>query len=148
MEKKALEDWTLEKDFKGVKGVVDVSSFGGPTKEYQVHLDPDKLVAYGLSIAQGEQQIAQNNSNGGGRFIEQGAQQVNVQSVGLFRSVQDIEKTVIKTQSGASLRIRDVGTVVQGPKIRLGQIGRSWQHTEDEKNVIIDNPDTVEGIVL
>jgi cobalt-zinc-cadmium resistance protein CzcA len=148
MEKKALEDWTLEKDFKSVNGVVDVSSFGGPTKEYQVKLDPDKLSAYGLSIAQVEQQIANNNTNGGGSFIEQGAQQINVQSVGLFRSVQDIEKTVIKTQNGASLRIRDIGTVVQGPKIRLGQIGRSWHHTDDGKNVIIDNPDTVEGIVL
>jgi cobalt-zinc-cadmium resistance protein CzcA len=148
MEKKTLEDWTLEKDFKSVKGVVDVSSFGGPTKEYQVKLDPDKLVSYGLSIAQGEQQIAANNTNGGGSFIEQGAQQVNVQAVGLFRNVQDIEKTVIKTQNGASLRIRDVGDVVQGPKIRLGQIGRSWHHTEDGKDVIIDNPDTVEGIVL
>jgi cobalt-zinc-cadmium resistance protein CzcA len=148
MEKKALEDWTLEKDFKSVKGVVDVSSFGGPTKEYQVRLDPDKLVAYGLSIAQVEQQIASNNTNGGGSFIEQGAQQINVQSVGLFRSVQDIEKTVIKTQNGASLRIRDIATVVQGPKIRLGQIGRSWHHTDDGKNIIVDNADTVEGIVL
>src|SRR6516225_3175458 len=64
MEKKTLADWTLEKSFKGVKGVVDVSSFGGPTKEYQVKLDPDKLVSSGLSIAQGEQQIAANNTNG------------------------------------------------------------------------------------
>src|SRR5271165_5868280 len=54
MEKKSLEDWTLEKSFKGVPGVVDVSSFGGPTKEYQIKLDPDRLVAYGLSVAQVE----------------------------------------------------------------------------------------------
>ncbi len=148
MEKKTLEDWTLEKSFKGVKGVVDVSSFGGPTKEYQVKLDPEKLVSYGLSIGQVEQQIANNNINGGGSFIEQGAQQINVQSIGLFRNVQDIEKTVVKFQNGASNRIRDIATVVQGPKIRLGQIGRSWHHTEKGKNVIIDNPDTVEGIVL
>ena len=58
MEKKSLEDWTLEKSFKSVPGVVDVSSFGGPTKEYQIRLDPEKLVAYGLSISQVEQQIA------------------------------------------------------------------------------------------
>ncbi len=120
MEKKTLEDWTLEKSFKGVKGVVDVSSFGGPTKEYQVKLDPEKLVSYGLSIGQVEQQIANNNINGGGSFIEQGAQQINVQSIGLFRNVQDIEKTVVKFQNGASNRIRDIATVVQGPKIRLG----------------------------
>ena len=155
MEKKSLEDWFLEKSFKGVKGVVDVSSFGGPTKEYQIRLDPEKLVSYGLSIAQVEQQIANNNTNGGGSFIEQGAQQINVQSVGLFTSVQDIEKTVIKTSNGASIRIRDIATVTQGPKIRLGQIGRSSKPYTivDGKKVyddsrIIDNPDTVEGIVL
>jgi heavy metal efflux system protein len=145
MEKKSLEDWTLEKDFKSVPGVVDVSSFGGPTKEYQVRLDPEKLVAYGLSISQVEQQIANNNTNGGGSFIEQGAQQVNVQSLGLFQSVQDIENTVVKTSNGAPVRIRDIATVTQGPKIRLGQIGRAT-HLAD--GTIIDNPDTVEGIVL
>jgi cobalt-zinc-cadmium resistance protein CzcA len=145
MEKKSLEDWTLEKSFKGVPGVVDVSSFGGPTKEYQIRLDPNKLVAYGLSIAQVEQQIANNNTNGGGSFIEQGAQQVNVQALGLYRSVQDIENTVVKNSNGAAIKIKDIGTVAQGPKIRLGQIGKST-HLSD--GTILDNPDTVEGIVL
>ena len=145
MEKKSLEDWSLEKDFKGVKGVVDVSSFGGPTKEYQVELDPEKLVAYGLSIAQIEQQLANNNSNGGGSFIEEGAQQVNVQSLGLYSSAQDIANTIIKTSNGTPLRVRDIASVEQGAKIRLGQIGRAT-HRPDGK--IIDNPDTVEGIAL
>jgi cobalt-zinc-cadmium resistance protein CzcA len=155
MEKKSLEDWTLEKSFKGVNGVVDVSSFGGPTKEYQIKLDPEKLVSHGLSIAQVEQQIANNNTNGGGSFIEQGAQQINVQSLGLFTSVQDIENTVVKTQNGAAVKIRDIATVSQGPKIRLGQIGKSSKPYAivDGKKVyndskVIDNPDTVEGIVL
>jgi cobalt-zinc-cadmium resistance protein CzcA len=145
MEKKSLEDWTLEKSFKGVNGVVDVSSFGGPTKEYQIKLDPEKLVSYGLSIAQVEQQIAANNTNGGGSFIEQGAQQINVQSVGLFTSVQDIENTVVKTSNGAAIKIKDIATVAQGPKIRLGQIGRATHRSD---GAIVDNPDTVEGIVL
>src|SRR5208283_2252427 len=104
MEKKSLEDWLLEKSFKSVKGVVDVSSFGGPTKEYQIKLDPDKLVAYGLSIGQVEQQIANNNTNGGGSFIEQGSQQINVVSKGLYTSVQDIEDTVVKSANGAVIR--------------------------------------------
>jgi cobalt-zinc-cadmium resistance protein CzcA len=145
MEKKSIEDWSLEKAFKGVDGVVDVSSFGGPTKEYQIKLDPDKMVAYGLSIAQVEQQIANNNTNGGGSFIEQGAQQINVQAAGLFTSVQDIENTVVKTNNGAAIKVKDIGVVAQGPKIRLGQIGKAI-HREDGK--IVDNPDTVEGIVL
>jgi cobalt-zinc-cadmium resistance protein CzcA len=145
MEKKSLEDWSLEKSFKSVPGVVDVSSFGGPTKEYQIKLDPQKLVSYGLSISQVEQQVASNNTNGGGSFIEQGAQQINVQSAGLFISVQDIENTVVKTSNGAAIKIKDIATVAQGPKIRLGQIGRAI-HRVDGK--IVDNPDTVEGIVL
>ncbi|MGB7548329.1 MAG: CusA/CzcA family heavy metal efflux RND transporter [Terracidiphilus sp.] len=145
MEKKSLEDWLLEKSFKSVDGVVDVSSFGGPTKEYQIKLDPDKLVAYGLSISQVEQQLAANNTNGGGGFIEEGAQQINVQLLGLYTSVQDIENTAVKTANGTAIRIKDIATVVQGPKIRLGQIVRATHRSD---GVIIDNPDTVEGIVL
>jgi cobalt-zinc-cadmium resistance protein CzcA len=145
MEKKSLEDWTLEKAFKGVKGVVDVASFGGPTKEYQIKIDPDKLIAYGLSITQVEQQIENNNSNGGGSFIEEGAQGINVQSLGLFTTVADIENTVIKTQNGAAIHVKDIATVEQGPKIRLGQIGRAWHRPDGS---IVDNPDTVEGVVL
>jgi cobalt-zinc-cadmium resistance protein CzcA len=145
MEKKSLEDWTLEKDFKSVPGVVDVSSFGGPTKEYQIRLDPEKLVSYGLSISQVEQQIANNNTNGGGSFIEQGAQQINVQSLGLYSSIEDIENTVVKTQNGAAIKIKNIATVTQGPRIRLGQIGRA---THLPGGTILDNPDTVEGIVL
>jgi heavy metal efflux system protein len=145
MEKKSLEDWTLEKSFKSVKGVVDVASFGGPTKEYQIKLDPEKLISYGLSISQVEQQISNNNSNGGGSFIEQGSQQINVQSVGLYKTVQDIENTVVKTQNGAPVLIKDIATVEQGPKIRLGQIGRATHRAD---GTIVDNPDTVEGVVL
>src|ERR1700733_966932 len=145
MEKKSLEDWQLEKMFKQVPGVVDVASFGGPTREYQIKLDPEKLVAYGLSIAQVEQQVVNNNTNAGGSFIEQGAQQINVQSLGLYTNIADIENTVIKTQAGTALRIKDIGTVTQGPKIRLGQIGRAWHHPDGS---IIDNDDTVEGVLL
>jgi len=84
MELKSLEDWTLEKQFKSVPDVVDVVSFGGTTREYQVRVDPSKLVAYGLTIGQVEQQLANNNVNAGGSFIESGLQQINVRAVGLI----------------------------------------------------------------
>ncbi len=145
MELKSLEDWTLEKQFKSVPGVVDVSSFGGITREYQISVDPDKLIAYDLSLGQVEQQLASNNTNAGGSFIEQGAQQINVREVGLFRNVADIENTVLKTSSGTALRVKDIATVSQGPKIRLGQIGKAI-HSIDGK--VIDDDDVVEGIVL
>ena len=145
MELKSIEDWTMEKQFKSVHGVVDVASFGGMTREYQVRVDPAKLIAYGLSIGQLEQQLANNNTNAGGSFIEEGQQQINVREVGLYNNVHDIEETQIKTANGTALRVKDIATVQQGPKIRLGQIGKAI-HREDGK--IIDDDDTVEGIVL
>src|ERR1700674_51668 len=145
MELKALEDWTLEKEFKSVPNVVDVVSFGGTTREYQVRVDPARLVAFGLTIGQVEQQLANNNVNAGGSFIESGLQQINVRAVGLVTSVEDIEQTVLKTQSGTPLRVKDIATVTQGPKIRLGQIGKAVRR---EDGAVIDNDDVVEGIVL
>jgi heavy metal efflux system protein len=145
MELKSIEDWTLEKQFKSVPNVVDVASFGGPTREYQVRVQPDKLVAYGLNIGQVEQQLASNNTNAGGSFIEQGQQQINIRAVGLFTHVDDIEETVLKAQNGTALRVKDIATVSEGPKIRLGQIGKAI-HREDGK--VVDDDDTIEGIVL
>jgi cobalt-zinc-cadmium resistance protein CzcA len=145
MELKSLEDWVVEKNFKSVPNVVDVASFGGPTREYQVRVDPNKLIAYGLSLAQVEQQLTNNNANAGGSFIEAGLQQINVREVGLVRNVQDIENTVIYTKTGTPLRIKDIAAVDQGPKIRLGQFARAY-HREDGK--IIDDDDVVSGILL
>src|ERR1022692_437323 len=125
MELKSLEDWTVEKNFKAVPDIVDVASFGGPTREYQVRLDPNALIAHGLAISQVEQQLTNNNTNAGGSFIESGLQQVNVREVGLIKNVQDIEKTVITSKNGTPLRIRDIAVVSQGPKIRLGQFARA-----------------------
>ena len=145
MEQKALEDWTIAKDFKSVPGIVDVASFGGATKEYQIRLNPDKLIAYGLNISTVETQLANNNANAGGSFITAGAQQINVQAVGLYADVQQIENTVVKNSNGAAIRIKDIAVVEQGPKIRLGQVSKAYR-TSDGK--IIDNPDVVEGALL
>jgi cobalt-zinc-cadmium resistance protein CzcA len=145
MELKSIEDWVIEKNFKAVPDIVDVASFGGPTREYQVRIDPNKLVAYGLSLAQVEQQLTNNNVNAGGSFIQEGLQQINVRSVGLVDRAQDIERTVIMTKNGTPLRVKDIAVVSQGPKIRLGQFARAI-HRENGK--IIDNDDVVSGIVL
>ena len=145
MELKSLEDWVVEKNFKAVPNIVDVASFGGPTREYQVRVDPDKLISYGLSIGQVEQQLTNNNANAGGSFIEAGLQQINIREVGLVRNVQDIENTVITTKNGTPIRVSDIAVVAQGPKIRLGQFARAIRR-EDGK--LIDNDDVVSGIVL
>jgi len=145
MELKSLEDWVVEKNLKAVPDVVDVSSFGGPTREYQVRVDPDKLVAYGLSLGQVEQQLKNNNVNAGGSFIESGSQQLNVREVGQVNDVRDIENIVLTAKNGTPLHVSDIATVQQGPKIRLGQFARAI-HREDGK--IIDDDDVVSGIVL
>src|SRR6202161_1642576 len=145
MELKYLEDWVVEKSFKAVPDVVDVSSFGGPTREYQVQLDPNKLIAYGLSLAQVEQQLTNNNANAGGSFIEQGLQQINVREVGQVDKVHDIEQTVILAKNGTPLHVRDLAVVTEGPKIRLGRTARTI-HREDGK--IVDESDAVSGIAL
>src|ERR1700758_1124329 len=145
MELKSIEDWTLEKQFKSVPNIVDISTFGGTTKEFQVRVDPSKLVSYGMSIGQLEQQLTNNNVNAGGSFVETGMQQMNVRALGLFRSVQDIENTVLTTQKGTALRVKDVAEVVQGPKILLGAMARA-DHLPD--GTIRDNPDVIQGVVL
>jgi cobalt-zinc-cadmium resistance protein CzcA len=145
MELKYLEDWVVEKNLKSVPDIVDVSSFGGPTREYQVRLDPNKLVAYGLSLAQVEQQLTNNNANAGGSFIQEGLQQINVRELGLVDHVHDIEETVILTKNGTPLRMKDIAVVSQGPKIRLGQFARAIHH---EGGKIVDNDDVVSGIAL
>jgi cobalt-zinc-cadmium resistance protein CzcA len=145
MDLKSIEDWVIEKNLKAVPNVVDVSSFGGPTREYQVRIDPNKVVSYGLSLAQVEQQLTNNNANAGGSFIEEGLQQINIRAVGQVRNVKDIENTVLITKGGTPLRVRDIAVVEQGPKIRLGQFGRAI-HRED--GVLMDNDDVCSGIVL
>ena len=144
-ELKSLQDWVLEKQFKSVPNVVDVSSFGGPTREYQVRMDPDKLISYGLSIGQIEQQLQNNNVSAGGSFIEEGLQQVNVREVGLYSNVEEIAGTLIKSQRGTPLRMRDIAQVEQGRKIRLGKIGKAIHRVNGK---IVDDGDVVEGIVL
>src|SRR5579862_7204563 len=145
MELKSIEDWVIEKNFKAVPNIVDVASFGGPTREYQVRVDPNKLISYGLSIAQVELQLTLNNANAGGSFVEAGLQQINIREVGLVRGVHDIEDTVLLTKNGTPLHVKDIAVVAQGPKIRLGQFARAIRH-EDGK--LVDDDDVVSGIVL
>jgi cobalt-zinc-cadmium resistance protein CzcA len=145
MELKTLADWFVLNQLKSVPNIVDVNIFGGPTREYQVQIDPGKLVSYGLSLSQVEQALANNNTNAGGGFIERGQQALNVRAVGLMQTTDDIAATVIKSINGTPIRVRDIGVAVQAPKVRLGQLGKTIHH---EDGTVIDDSDVVEGIVL
>jgi heavy metal efflux system protein len=145
MNLRSIEDWTLYKEFRKVPNVVDVSDFGGTAREYQVRVDPNKLISYGLSISQVENQLSANNVNAGGSFVEEGMQQLNVRALGLYRSVQDIENTVLSTSKGTPVRVKDIAVVEWGPRIRLGHMARA-DHRPD--GVIVDEPDVIQGAVL
>ena len=145
MELKTLQDWVITKQLKSVPNVIDVSIFGGATREYQVQVDPNKLIAYGLSIGQVEQALANNNVNAGGSFIERGGQAVNVRAVGLVESTVDIDKSCSRRKTEFPSACSDVAHVQQGTKIRLGQLGKAIHHDLDK---VIDDPDVVSGIVL
>jgi heavy metal efflux system protein len=145
MDMRSIEDWVLLKEFKSVPNVVDVSDFGGTAREYQVRVDPEKLISYGLSIGQVEQQLANNNINAGGSFIESGMQQVNVRALGLVRNSQDVEQTFLTNKAGTPIRIRDIAEVGWGPRIRLGHMARATHRAD---GVIVDEPDVIQGGVL
>ncbi len=145
MSLKSLQDWVIYKQLKSVQDVVDVSTFGGLTKEYQVQLNPDELVDYGIGLPQVEQALTNSNVNAGGSFIQNGQQQINVREVGLVQHNQDVRRVALKAQNGTPIYVSDIGKVDQAPKIRLGQIGKA---THKPNGAIVDNPDTVEGIVL
>ncbi|HEV3278577.1 MAG TPA: CusA/CzcA family heavy metal efflux RND transporter [Terriglobia bacterium] len=145
MDIKSLQDWVLVNQLKSVPNIVDDAIFGGTTREYQVQVDPNRLIAYGLSLPQVETAVANNNVNAGGSFIEHGEQAFNVRAIGLVTQTDDIANTVIATVNGTPVRVRDVATVVQGAKIRLGQTGRAAREPDGS---VKDDPDVVQGIVL
>jgi len=144
MEMKMLDDWVIHKHLLSAPNVVDADGLGGTTREYQVRIDPDKLVSYGLGLSAVEGQLGSNNANAGGSFLQLGLQQVNVRVLGLVQNVEDIRRTVIKVQNGTPLRISDIAIVEQGTKVRLGRVGNAI-HRADGK--IIDNDDVVMGSV-
>src|SRR5262249_16878212 len=144
-ELKALQDSYLERQFKSVANIVELSGFGGLTREYQVRIDPNKLLSYGLNIRQVEQELAANNDNIGGGSIERGDQAFNIRAIALVNTTDDIADVALTQRNGTNVCVRDVAAVVEGTKIHLGKIGKTI-HREDGQ--VIDDDDLVEGIIL
>jgi len=136
MDLKVAQDWILERQFKQVPGVIDVVSFGGPTKEFHVDLDPNKLVAFNVSISQVMAAIANSNSNVGANYLELGVQSYNVRGIGLFRDTQDIANVAVTAKSGTPVYLKQLGEVSIGAKVPMGRVGKD------------EDPDVVQGVVL
>jgi heavy metal efflux system protein len=133
---KTLEDWVLERRFKAVPGVIDVTGWGGKTKTYDIAIDQRKLIGYGLSVPQVLQALANANINVGGQTVNFGAQSAVVRGVGLIHSADEIRQTLITNNQGAPVLIGDVARVTIGNLPRLGIAGFD------------DVDDIVQGIVL
>ncbi len=140
-ELKALEDFVVERRYRTVPGVADVNGFGGPTKQYQVLIDPAKLKAYGLNLSQVYTALSNSNQNAGGGYIEHGQELYIVRGLGYLHTLDDIGGIAVDTRNGTPIRIRDIGTVQIGEKQRLGRVGQLIPGQPD-------NDDAVEGILV
>jgi cobalt-zinc-cadmium resistance protein CzcA len=133
---KTIQDWILERRFKAVPGVMDVSGWAGLTKTYEITVDLDKLLAYGLTLPQMLQTLNNSNINVGGQTINFGPQAAVVRGVGLIHTLDDLRNTMLMSNNGSPVYVKDVATVIVGHKPRLGIVGQD------------DDEDIVQGIVL
>lgn len=135
--RKEWEDWYLERKFKSVRGIVDSTGFGGPTRVFWVELDPNKMKAVNVTVPTVENAITSSNGSTGGSFIVRNGQNFMVRGIGLLRNVEDIENVVLaSSKDGPPILVKNIARVSIGDKVRLGQVGKN------------DDDDAVEGIVL
>ncbi len=133
---KTIEDWILQRRFKAIPGVIDVSGWGGKSKTYDVSIDLRKLSGLGLTLPQVIQVLGNSNINVGGQTIDMGAQSAVVRGVGLIHSMDDIRNTMLASHNGSPILLRDIATVTVGHLPRLGIAGQD------------NDDDIVQGIVL
>ena len=133
---KTVQDWILQRRFKSVPGVVDVTGWGGKTKTYDITVDLDRLLAYGLTLKQVLDGLNNANINVGANTVNIGSQSAIVRSVGQIKSLDDIRNTLLTATNGTPVLVGDVATITVGNQPRLGIAGQN------------DDDDVVEGIVL
>jgi len=133
---KTLQDWVLQRRFRAVPGVIDVTGWGGKTKTYELQVDFNKLIAYGITLPQLLQTLGNSNINVGGNTVNIGSQAAVVRGVGLIRSIEDLRNTMLTQSGGNPVLVKDVASVMVGNQPRLGIAGQD------------ENDDIVQGIVL
>jgi Cu/Ag efflux pump CusA len=152
----ALQDWVLEREFRRVPGVVDISPAGGIVKRYEIHADPDRLKRYGVTLAQLQTALAESNRNVGGDYVEQGKSALTVRGIGLFGGADPVKKALgLKTAGGAAAmlrseearRIREIRNLViasvDGKPLRVDDIvegGRLLPGSEERQGVVVGHP--------
>src|SRR5690349_20658364 len=135
-ELKAVADWDVRREIKQVPGIVDVTTFGGTTRQYQAEIDPQKLLAYNVTLPQVLGAVSASNANVGGNYLTLGSQSVNVRGVGLLQTVDEMRDVIVVERLGVPVFLKDVADVHEGYQPRLGRVGMD------------DNDDIVKGTVL
>ena len=135
-ELKATQDWFVRREIKQVPGIVDVTTFGGTTRQYQAEVDPRKLLQFNVTLPQLIAAVSASNANVGGNYLTLGSQSVNVRGLGLLNSLDEMKAVVIAEHNGVPIYLRDVAEVHEGFQPRLGQVGIN--HADD----------AIEGVVL
>lgn len=133
---KAIQDWQIRREFKQVPGVIDVTTYGGTTKEFHVDVNPTALINYGVDLPTLMTKLASSNLDVGGNYLTLGAQNFNVRGLGLITSLEDIDNAVVTEKNGIPVFVKNLGKVNVGNRIRLGKVGMD------------DRDDVVEGVVL
>ncbi|ODS31879.1 MAG: heavy metal efflux pump [Candidatus Scalindua rubra] len=127
LELRTIQDWIIRFQLLTVPGVTEVNSFGGFTKQYQVLVDPDRLVAHDLTLQQIFTSLEENNANVGGAYIEHSSERYIVRGIGLISTITDIENIILKARDGTPVRIKDVAKVVVGPEVRYGAVTKDGE---------------------
>jgi cobalt-zinc-cadmium resistance protein CzcA len=135
-ELKAWEDWYVRREIKQVPGIIDVTTFGGTTRQYQAEIDPAKLLEYNVALPEVLNAVAASNANVGGNYLTLGSQNVNVRGIGLLQTLDDMRTVIIGERNGVPVYLKDVADVHEGYQPRLGKVGMDG------------NDDIIEGIVL
>jgi cobalt-zinc-cadmium resistance protein CzcA len=130
-ELKATQDWFVVRELKQVAGIVDVSTFGGTTKQYQANIDPNKLLQFNVTLPQVITAITSSNQNAGGNYLQIGDQNVNVRGVGLLAGIKEMGAVLIAEHNGVPVYLRDVADIKEGFQPPLGRVGRN-----NESNIV------------
>jgi len=134
---KATQDWFVRRELKQVPGIIDVTTFGGTTKQYQAEIDPQKLLQYNVALPQVLSAIASSNQNAGGNYLEVGAQNVNVRGLGLLKGVSEMGAVLVAERNGAPVFLRDVAEVHEGYQPPLGRVGRNGENNIVKGTVLL-----------
>ena len=126
-----LQDWVVTRRLLTTPGIVQVVTWGGTTKEFQVEIDPKRLEGFGITLQQVLVAIGNANTNVGGRTVNVGDQSINIRGIGLFQNLSDIEQVVLSQQNSTSIRVKDIAKVSESFMPRLGEAGR-----DDQKDVV------------